>query len=175
MGNNIWIKTIGQNKFFPTKGPLICVECNQNYAERMCKQCHDAFCENCYISLHQKGKRAKHKYRAFRKGAAICIECEIDVANKFCSTCGDKYCSNCFNKVHEKGKKSNHKFEYIRMDRVSDVSQYCNNCHILAGTHWCRWCDVPFCDTCLLFSHPEEECTKKPSDNSIIAISRYIT
>ena len=48
-----------------------CVECEAKIATRRCRQCKDRFCTECYMLLHQKGKRKDHSFENIKIDARL--------------------------------------------------------------------------------------------------------
>lgn len=48
-----------------------CVECEGKIATRRCRQCRDRFCTDCYMLLHQKGKRKEHSFENIKIDARL--------------------------------------------------------------------------------------------------------
>ena len=47
----------------------MCVECEVRPAVWQCDQCNEAFCKQCYVSLHRTGRRAAHTYSMYKAAA----------------------------------------------------------------------------------------------------------
>jgi len=47
---------------------LHCLECDTRRADRICDQCGDWFCENCFAATHSKGRRSRHTWTPWGKG-----------------------------------------------------------------------------------------------------------
>lgn len=47
---------------FPPSSYPVCVECESLYATRSCHQCGDPYCDECFIHVHGKGRKADHTY-----------------------------------------------------------------------------------------------------------------
>lgn len=43
-----------------------CIECENNVAQKRCRQCKDRFCNNCYKRIHAKGARRSHTFDTIR-------------------------------------------------------------------------------------------------------------
>eukprot|EP01041_Mallomonas_annulata_P006616 gene6616-13401_t len=41
---------------------LLCAECERSPATKLCRNCRDKFCEDCYVKVHKKGQRKKHDW-----------------------------------------------------------------------------------------------------------------
>lgn len=86
----------------------LCCECEKNEATRLCAQCGDKFCTNCYNDTHSTGKRATHSWT--RLGMIECAECEQNHAKRWCVLCDDPFCLDCWDNLHRRGKRAQHQF-----------------------------------------------------------------
>ena len=50
-----------------TGDELYCLECDTRRADRICDQCGDWFCENCFAATHAKGRRMRHTWTPWGK------------------------------------------------------------------------------------------------------------
>lgn len=128
----------------------ICVDCEYEYATRICDQCEDNFCDACYDAAHQAGRKQRHTWQPvaqFEGGVQVpwCVECEELYATKRCDQCGDPYCDACFATTHAKGRKREHTY--------SSVVQMCVECEERAATRACAQCMDPYCDECYQYTH----------------------
>jgi len=97
----------------------VCVDCEKALATRLCDQCGDKYCTQCYLVAHPKGgKRESHTF--VRVGPIECEECSIQIASKWCTQCDDPFCQECWIKIHSKGKRSFHR--YCNIDTNGNVS-----------------------------------------------------
>jgi hypothetical protein len=88
----------------------MCIECNQDEADKFCHQCEDNYCNKCFAKMHAAGKRKEHSFD--QVGPIRCIECEIEKATKI-DWCDDPYCEDCYDQFHKKGNKATKKFKPI--------------------------------------------------------------
>jgi len=47
-----------------------CIECEEIAATRMCNECEDGYCDNCFEIIHVKGKLAQHSFEWYQEGLA---------------------------------------------------------------------------------------------------------
>jgi hypothetical protein len=88
----------------------MCIECNEDEADKFCHQCEDNYCNKCFAKMHAAGKRKEHTFD--QVGPIRCIECEIEKATKI-DWCDDPYCDPCYDQFHKKGNKASKKFKPI--------------------------------------------------------------
>ena len=127
----------------------------QEHLNAMHEECNENYCAGCWEESHKRGKRAKHQWVGYQEGCQVCVECEAVPAEKFCVVCQDYYCSDCAKDTHRYGKKHRHGFEEIK-EQLEPQQVYCVTCGKRAGTVLCSFCKEMTCDSCSLFSHPDE-------------------
>ena len=95
----------------------LCIECEQQLANKMCIPCNDGFCNNCWSKTHSSSGRSKHQYQeidtrfikpVLEHGDSWCPICSLVPAVKNCTICTEIFCDSCFNEHHSHGRRVGH-------------------------------------------------------------------
>ncbi|CAM9227337.1 unnamed protein product, partial [Laminaria digitata] len=79
-----------------------CSVCDDTPVKRLCTSCRDSYCEECFQSLHGKGRRRSHVAPTVH----MCCVCKYQHGSRLCETCTFKtsstcaYCDVCFFACH---------------------------------------------------------------------------
>ena len=142
---------------------LKCVEGCGKLAVRWCKAEEEAFCRSCYLRVHQKGSRAKHRWLGYSPGHPACVECEEKFAVRNCQDCNDKFCVDCYKKVHRTGKRRKHKYTLLR-PKLHAQETYCSDCDFNIGRK--IWIDKQYCQGC--FEYHRNTATVEQKDDFVV-------
>ena len=103
----------------------VCSECDKDWPAQFCFDCDDYFCEECFTSIHDSGKRITHRRLPFR--SPICSECTHSSSSVLCTNCSDSYCFLCFKHIHARGGRRYH-VPVVLLDMSSNTTcDYSNN------------------------------------------------
>ncbi|OQR97287.1 hypothetical protein THRCLA_07034, partial [Thraustotheca clavata] len=100
-------------------GASLCSQCKGEklVAQRICYDCSDKFCIDCFSTLHAKGKKKDHNVKDLNvlkvdlgENESYCIQCDVQAAVRVCNLCGDNFCIKCYDDVHSKGRKAEHTY-----------------------------------------------------------------
>ena len=73
-----------------------CAHCKTNVAKYFCDPCGDAYCGDCFHTLHSKGNKAKHH----RDEIPICSFCDYQACTRF-DKFHKQWCDSCYEHVYE--------------------------------------------------------------------------
>jgi hypothetical protein len=133
---------------------VACVNCEVKTATRLCDECADPYCNDCFIQLHRAGHKRHHQYTYI----APCAECHYQAATRVCNDCADckqhvgsslrgrKLCDSCFQNTHREGTSTG-------AHRWSPLVVMCAHCDALAGKWHCVFCDEDLCTQCFSHAH----------------------
>uniref|UniRef100_K3X2U5 WW domain-containing protein n=1 Tax=Globisporangium ultimum (strain ATCC 200006 / CBS 805.95 / DAOM BR144) TaxID=431595 RepID=K3X2U5_GLOUD len=98
-------------------GAIMCCDCSARVGTRLCEQCDEEFCSQCFDRIHlQSQKKRDHVWALIEilkdeltsAKDVYCIECDRHKCTRLCNLCGDGFCDSCFVTAHDKGKKRQH-------------------------------------------------------------------
>ncbi|KAF1317847.1 Protein abnormal spindle, partial [Globisporangium splendens] len=98
-------------------GAILCCDCSARVGTRLCEQCDEEFCIQCFDRIHlQSQKKHDHVWSPIEilkdeltsAKDSHCIECDRRKCTRLCNLCGDGFCDSCFLATHDKGKKQQH-------------------------------------------------------------------
>jgi len=78
-------------------GQVWCVECSK-LGTCFCIGCQDAFCEECFLRIHEKGQRRKHAFNYL----SPCSLCQVYPAKLQCTYSFGLFCHECYARKHVK-------------------------------------------------------------------------
>ena len=142
---------------------LKCVEGCGKLAVRWCKAEEEAFCRTCFLRVHQKGSRAKHRWLGYPPAHPACVECEEKFAVRNCQDCNDKFCVDCYEKLHRTGKRRKHKYTLLR-PKLHAQETYCSDCDFNIGRN--LWIDKKYCQGC--FEYHRNTATVEQKDDFVV-------
>jgi hypothetical protein len=74
-----------------------CVECSK-LGTCFCIGCQDAYCEECFLRIHEKGQRRKHEFNYL----SPCSICQVFPAKLQCTYSFGLFCHECYARKHVK-------------------------------------------------------------------------
>lgn len=124
----------GETRWDAPDNVFICVECEWNFADRVCDQCRDEYCNYCFGVRHAKGSRQFHTWIDMVSGkeydgCQVCQPTNPTPAIVLCKDCqpnehathlhksliGSKFCQYCFDHTHAEPGKEHHSHEKIAL------------------------------------------------------------
>ncbi|CAM9489971.1 unnamed protein product, partial [Chrysoparadoxa australica] len=139
-----------------TEHVVLCSGCDEEVVTRLCMDCSDSFCQNCYDNVHTRGNRAEH----YSKAIHPCIICGYQQSTRLCEHCSSRsgrthaYCDVCFFNEHPWQ-------DPLREDSAgtgtphawSPLVVMCIECKRYAARWLCKTCDDVFCTGCFTRLH----------------------
>lgn len=127
---------------------IMCQECEKKAAVVKCEQCKDFFCQDCFNSTHQTGKRRAHITSDVEQ--LVCAAYEDRVATCQCVQCGLFYSEEGFLHVHA--------FDASRPVLRNHLKRVINGLVCLECEHYnasvlCEDCVDLFCTECFINLH----------------------
>ena len=117
-----------------TEYVVMCAECNTKNANLYCEPCGDAYCDDCFSTMHSKGNKAKHH----RDKIPLCRFCDYQAATRF-----DKFhkpfCDSCYDHTYE---------DTIQAKTYTHIVCPCSECGERACKWKCQECDDVYCTPC---------------------------
>jgi len=125
---------------------VTCVICCET-ADVQCLPCSEAFCKDCFIAFHSRGRRKSHKSFKIPR----CHQCKCQHATRNCHSCTmtfmqtSLFCDVCFARDHCGRSRRKHKFSYLMMQ--------CSECSQCAAQWRCNNCEDIYCSRCFVKLH----------------------
>ncbi|CAN0204466.1 unnamed protein product, partial [Discosporangium mesarthrocarpum] len=152
-----------------TEHLVLCSNCEEKPAARVCQSCRDSYCGECFSALHGKGNRQFHLAPLI----PLCCVCGYQQGTRLCETCTTKqsktcaYCDVCFFNSHptlvplvssetavqEAMAGNQHKRPNRGDHRWTPLVVMCVECTRYAARWLCDDCEEVYCSTCYSSVH----------------------
>lgn len=125
---------------------VVCIICG-DAADVQCLPCSEAFCKDCFVAFHSRGRRRSHKELKIPR----CQQCKCQHATRNCHSCSMKFmrttlfCDVCFTRDHCSLSRRSHKFTRLLMQ--------CSECSQCAAQWRCNHCEDIYCSRCFVKLH----------------------
>ena len=111
-----------------------CASCKRKVATVLCDPCGDAYCDDCFKSLHSKGNKSKHHKDAI----PMCSFCDYQACTRF-DRFHKQWCDSCYEHVYE---------DTAQAKTFTWNILPCSECEERACKWRCLECDDCYCTKC---------------------------
>jgi hypothetical protein len=117
-----------------TEYVVLCANCSTKSAKVFCEPCGDAYCNDCFTTLHSKGKKASHH----RDKMPMCSYCEYQAATRY-DRFHKQFCDSCYDYQYE---------DTMQAKTYTHIVLPCCECNARACKWRCKECEDVFCTPC---------------------------